>query len=388
MKDSKLRRQIAFEAARLMYSRQETEYFQAKIKASRRTVRGWVKPADLPSNAEVRDQIQVLTRLHETDADARHGRLGRMRLRALWWLRQLDAHHAKLIGSVLTGSVRDGSDIDIHVFGNHPDTIADEVDSLGFACQVVRKQVVKDGQPRVFTHIRIDDEFPIELTVYPLKWIGHRFKSSITGKAIERASASQLEKLLVFAHDYDAASLSTSLQQIQGRPDRFQVFQALMVPLENVVQSPRWHPEGDALYHSLQVFGLAKDESPYDEEFLLAALLHDIGKAIDPDDHSVAALEALDGYISPRTAWLIAHHMEAHKIHDHTIGARRRRRLASHPWFEDLLLLGDCDRGGRVAGVSVDTLQQALDYIESIEEMFGGDPVQPSWSPHDDEPIR
>ncbi len=75
------------------------------------------------------------------------------------------------------------------------------------------------------------------------------------------------------------------LSEIDTCPDRFQVFQALLIPLENVRQSPKYHPEGDALFHSLQVFGLAREEMAYDEEFLLAALLHDVGKAIDPDDH-------------------------------------------------------------------------------------------------------
>ena len=43
---------------------------------------------------------------------------------------------------------------------------------------------------------------------------------------------------------------------------------------------PTIHPKGDALYHSLQVYDLACDEMPYDEEFLLAALLHDVGKGL------------------------------------------------------------------------------------------------------------
>ena len=54
---------------------------------------------------------------------------------------------------------------------------------------------------------------------------------------------------------------------------------------KRIKQNPKYHPEGDALYHSLQVFHLAREARPYDEEFLLAALLHDVGKAIDPQDH-------------------------------------------------------------------------------------------------------
>ena len=55
MSDARLRHAIAFEAARLMYDRVESEYFTAKRKAAKRLCRGPVKPADLPSNAEIRD---------------------------------------------------------------------------------------------------------------------------------------------------------------------------------------------------------------------------------------------------------------------------------------------------------------------------------------------
>ena len=104
----------------------------------------------------------------------------------------------------------------------------------------------------------------------------------------------------------------------------------------------------------------------------LRPCLHDVGKAIDPGMiMSAAGLEALDGYISERTAWLIAHHMEGHAIYDRTIGARRRRRLAENPWYEDLVALSECDRNGRVPGAEVDEPEEALDYIEELEEMFG-----------------
>ncbi len=370
MSSSKLRRQIAWEAARLMYSREVTEYYMAKQKAAKRCYKGWIKPADLPTNAEIRDQVQLLARLHE-GADSQAQRLLDMRLRALWWMRRLEAFHPKILGSVLTGAIRQGSDIDLHVFAANPHSITVELDDEGIAYELERKRVVKDGEQRVFTHIHVRDEFPIELTVYHPSYLGYRFRSSITNKAIERAGCGDLEKLIAMEHELDAEDQRGRLAEMDARPDRFHVFQSLLIPLENVQQSRKYHPEGDALFHSLQVFGLARDQSPYDEEFLLAALLHDIGKAIDPDDHVAAGLEALDGFVTDRTAWLIGHHMEAHRLHDRTIGARRRRRLEGHPWFEELCLLGECDREGRVPGAEVDPLEEALDYIEGIEEMFG-----------------
>ncbi len=64
-----------------MYTRQESEYYRAKQKAAQRIARGWVKPADLPSNAEIRDEILAMTRLFE--GDQQRERLLEMRLSAL-----------------------------------------------------------------------------------------------------------------------------------------------------------------------------------------------------------------------------------------------------------------------------------------------------------------
>ncbi len=370
MTSSKLRRQIAWEAARLMYSREVSEYYAAKEKAARRIYKGWIKPADLPSNAEIREQVQVLARLLEGSQPHQERLLG-MRLRAVWWMRKLTEFYPKLLGSVLTGNVREGSDIDLHVFAANPHSITIHLDELGMAYELERKRVQKDGEERVFTHIHVRDEFLVELTVYHPALLGFRFRSSITNKAIQRAGLSEVERLIAIEHDVDALQQQERLREIDTTPDRFAVFLSLLVPLENVRQNPKCHPEGDALFHSLQVFGLAKHEMPYDEEFLIAALMHDIGKAIDPEDHIAAGLDALDGFVSDRTAWLIANHMEAHKIYDRTIGARRRKRLAAHPWYEDLCILGECDREGRMRGAEVDELEEALDYIEGIEEMFG-----------------
>jgi len=364
---SKLRRQIAYEAARSMYLREEGEYYRAKMKAAQRICKGWVKPADLPSNAEIRDEIQSLARLHEGSARTDH--LLAMRLVALRVMRLLKRFRPRLIGSVMTGHVRQGSDIDIHLFSDSIDAITLTLDEQLLFYDVERKCVKKHGESRIYTHIHLRDVYPIELTVYAADLAHHVFKSSITGKAIERASIAELEMLM--EQKYPDLPLEQSIAELEDQPDRFQLFMALLLPLENVKQSPKYHPEGDVLYHSLQVFDLAQQELPYDEEFLLAALLHDVGKGIDPQDHVSAGLEALEGFISPRTQWLIAHHMDAQRIFDGSLGIRAKRRLREHESFEELMLLGQCDREGRAVGVVTSDLEEALNTIRELSEKFG-----------------
>jgi hypothetical protein len=270
----------------------------------------------------------------------------------------------------MTGHVRAGSDIDLHVFSDSIPAVTDLLDEQGLVYDVERKRVRKHDEERIFTHIHIQDRFPFELTVYAADQAHFVFKSSITGKAIERASIAQLEQFL--ASEYPDTDIDEAVAAAGEQVDRFQVYQSLLLPLENVKQNPKWHPEGDALYHSLQVFDLARDELPYDEEFLLAALLHDVGKAIDPRDHVAAGLEALDGFITERTRWFIEHHMLAHQLIDGTLGARAKRRLKESPDYEELLTLSRCDRAGRQIGVVAPELDEALDYVREISQTFGG----------------
>src|SRR5918911_4986706 len=98
MSEGRLRQAIALEAARLMYERVESEYYTAKRKAAKRLCRQGVKPEDLPSNAEIREQIQVFARIHEGEKRTQH--LREMRLDALRMMRQLKAFRPRLIGSV------------------------------------------------------------------------------------------------------------------------------------------------------------------------------------------------------------------------------------------------------------------------------------------------
>jgi hypothetical protein len=369
MSDLKLRQAIAIEAARMMYERIETEYFTAKRKAARRVCRGGVKPSDLPSNAEIRDQIQSIARMQE--GDKRTVNLKEMRLAALHLMHVLRAYRPRLIGSVMTGHVRKGSDIDIHIFTDSIGLVTDVLEQAGYAFDVERKQVVKHGDTRMFTHVHIHDRFNYELTVYAEDQAHYVFKSSITGKAIERASIRELEEFL--AQEYPGLDLEADQAARDIQTDPYTVFRRLLLPLEEVRQSPVYHPEGDVLYHLLQVFELARDERPYDVEFMQAALLHDVGKGIDRSDHVGAALSVLEGLITPRTEFFIEHHMHALELKAGKLGAKLRQELEASEDFEDLMLLRDLDNQGRVPGVTVCTLDEALDYLRELERTNEGE---------------
>jgi hypothetical protein len=292
-----------------------------------------------------------------------------MRLAALRLMRVLRAFRPRLIGSTLTGHVRKGSDIDLHVFCDSVEPVSAMLEAEGWNFEVERKPIVKHGEERVFTHVHVFDKFNFELTVYAENQAHYVFKSSITGKAIERASIRELEELL--EREYPGIDLSAESDEAAA-VDPWPLLRLLLVPLESTSQPATYHPEGDVLFHSLQVFELARDERPYDEEFLLAALLHDVGKAIDPRDHVAAGLQALEGLITDRTRFLIEHHMHAHEYWTGTLSPKQIQKLKASPDFDDLLLLSRLDEAGRVPGAQVGTVDDALDYLRALERENAG----------------
>jgi predicted nucleotidyltransferase len=364
MRDPKIRRHIAVMAARLMYAREESEYFTAKRKAAAQLGADFrYDPRVLPSNREIRDEIQALALLHE--GPTRAADLADMRVAALRIMRLLAAYHPHLIGSVATGHVRRGSDIDLHVFSASPSGLAHLLEMQGFRCEIEHKRVIKHNQERLFTHIHVADRFNFELTVYAPELRNYVFRSSITGGPIVRLTTAQLEQLV--AREHPDAELGGG-EDGPARPDPYTLWPLLLGPLADVRQSAKYHPEGDALYHSLQAFELARERFPYDVELSTAALLHDVGKAIEPREHVAAGLEALEGTLTEREEFLIRHHMDALAYRAGTLGAKLTRRLRASEWFEDLLALREIDDAARVRGAAVCTVEEAVEYLQELGE--------------------
>lgn len=119
----------------------------------------------------------------------------------------------------------------------------------------------------------------------------------------------------------------------------------LLLALDGVAQSPRYHPEGDALFHSLQVFELARGATD-DRELWAAALFHDVGKAFEDDfeagAHDEVGADLLEGLVSDRVVWLVRHHLDLLRH-----PRRTRRRYRGSAELRDLERLRRWDLGGR-----------------------------------------
>jgi hypothetical protein len=133
----------------------------------------------------------------------------------------------------------------------------------------------------------------------------------------------------------------------------------LLQGLAQVEQDPRWHPEGDALYHSLQVFQHACLTS-LDRELWAAALLHDVGKGLG-GDHAVEGAALLEGWMPERVCWLVLHHLDL--LRD---PARTRRKLRGTSALRDLEQLRRWDVAGRDPGAVVCSVDAAVRQIVEV----------------------
>lgn len=137
----------------------------------------------------------------------------------------------------------------------------------------------------------------------------------------------------------------------------------LLLPLDRVRWKSPDHPEDDVLFHCLQVFELARDRCVWDRELHAAALLHDVGQAIDREQPIDAAVAMLQDLVPPRTLELIQQLELATLVFRGQAGARATRRIRQCEDAETLEMLAECDQQGRIPGRPVCTPEEAVDWI-------------------------
>jgi hypothetical protein len=196
-KEDEIRQLIAQEAARLMYEEGVREYRDAKRKAGRRygAEKALSLGSPLPPNAEIHAELQRLLGLFQEKVLPE--RLLHLRLIALRLMELLERFRPHLVGSVLNGTVTERSDIDLHLFAESSEEVEDFLEAKDIAFEQEVVTIRHGGEFIDYVHLYLEEEgVVIECTVYPLVDLHRIPKSSITGKAMERAAIKQLQRLI------------------------------------------------------------------------------------------------------------------------------------------------------------------------------------------------
>jgi len=93
----------------------------------------------------------------------------------------------------------------------------------------------------------------------------------------------------------------------------------------------------DRLTHSLQTATRAHRDGR-DEEYVVCALLHDIGDMLATHNHADLAAAILKPFVSERNLWIVEHHAIFQGYYFwHHVGADRnaREKYRDHPHFDD-----------------------------------------------------
>lgn len=363
MDDATIRRRVAEEAARLIFRGKESDFTAARKRAARWMSQRRLSSSRLPSNAEIQVELEALGGVFSAERDA--GLLIQMRERALHLMTALDAFSPRCHGAVVTELTTPGSPVELIVVSEGADGVLARLRTLGLKPPRRIQLLDDDSGPGVRWMCECRDEFPVV----------------IRGVAATFDSSSSPEQF--WSHDRLQAALEQSISRLErdadsedsvpfddNHPDAFALMRLLLEPLARIRLNPQQHPEGDALYHSLQVFDLGGRLREYDEEFLLACLLHETGLAINPKHAVLAAIDALGPLITARTRFLIEH------LDDAAVYLRTGRasgQLKRHPDFDALLDLARCDRAGRVPGAACSTLDEAFARLETLRAECTGD---------------
>jgi predicted HD phosphohydrolase len=95
----------------------------------------------------------------------------------------------------------------------------------------------------------------------------------------------------------------------------------------------------DRLTHCLQTATLAHKDGK-DDEYVVCALLHDIGDTLGPTNHADIAATILEPYISEENHWMVKHHaiFQGYYFFEY-LGLDRnlREQYQDHPYYERTL---------------------------------------------------
>jgi len=187
-----LRRRVALEAASLLYTSQEKEYKQAKLKAAE-TLGARI----LPSNLEIAEALDKIA--DEKEGSSRQELLIQMRKEALQIMQTIKNFHPKLIGSVWRGTIHKNSDIDIVTFSQDHKPIYTKLKESNFKITKTEwLSVTKKGKKETSFHIymALPSKNEAEIIVKSLEKKDSAEKCEIYGDEMTGLDYYKLQKLL------------------------------------------------------------------------------------------------------------------------------------------------------------------------------------------------
>ena len=109
-----------------------------------------------------------------------------------------------------------------------------------------------------------------------------------------------------------------------------------LLSVMQLLEGPKLGYQIDRARHCRQSATRALRNSESDE-FVVAALLHDIGDVLAPDNHSAVAAAIVAPYVSSETEWVVRHHglFQGYYYFHHLGGDRHaRERYADSPHYD------------------------------------------------------
>ena len=186
------RLRVAQEAANMLYTRQEREYRQAKLRAVE-TLGFHV----LPSNAEIAAELDRIA--EEREGAERRERLTQKRSEALQMMQALNRFSPVLVGSVWRGTARHGSDIDIIVYAKDPQQPLSTLQGNEYS--VIKSEVqrvTKRGREEhsFHVHVRLPSGDEAEIVVRGLDEVSRKSMCEIYGDVVTGLTIKQLQRVL------------------------------------------------------------------------------------------------------------------------------------------------------------------------------------------------
>jgi len=195
--DLNTRQHIAQEAARLISEHGIKDFLMAKQKAANGL--GITDKHVMPSNIEIEQALLEHQRLFHSDSQPQ--RLNDLRQTALKAMRLLKPYHPRLVGSVQRGTAGEYSNVNLHLFSDHPESFGHFLDEHTIPYEQGEKclRINKNNYEHYPSYSFIAGEIPIEIVLFPT--VGQRQPplSPVDGKPIQRDDINKIEAALLLA---------------------------------------------------------------------------------------------------------------------------------------------------------------------------------------------